>query len=174
MQWADWMSFILGLWLSVAPFVLGHGKVGGAIYTDMMPGAVIATFALLRALGREMEGMADLSWVVAGGGFWVLLAPLIVGYSETRAAVANDVSVGLVVSILGTWRAVSCTQGERVHVEGIQERSVSRAAEVRGATPFDLATRSHGGAVSLLSRGSTASLRREKGKGHASERHHDN
>ena len=144
MKWASWTSSVLGLWLTVAPFALGYVNVGTAIYTDVMPGAVIATFALLRALGPDMEGMADLSWVVAGGGLWVLLAPFLVGYSETRAAVANNGSVGLVVSILGTWRAVSCTQGGRVHVEGIRKRSVSRAAEVGGASPFDQPTRSNG------------------------------
>ena len=80
MKWASWTSSVLGLWLTVAPFALGYVNVGTAIYTDVMPGAVIATFALLRALGPDMEGMADLSWVVAGGGLWVLLAPFLVGY----------------------------------------------------------------------------------------------
>jgi SPW repeat-containing protein len=80
----SWTSVGLGVWLSLAPFALAYGKVGSAIYSDVILGIVIATSALGRALGPDVEGMADLSWIVAAGGLWVLIAALVSRSARTR------------------------------------------------------------------------------------------
>jgi SPW repeat-containing protein len=76
---------------------------------------VIASLALWRALGAETASMARLSWVVAAGGFWAMLAPFELGYATMHAPVDNDLIVGLAVVLLGIWRAVSRPKGRSHH-----------------------------------------------------------
>jgi len=107
MKWADWTSFVLGFWLIVAPFALAYAGVTTAVYKDVVLGILIAALALWRAVGAETPGMASVSWLVAAGGLWVLIAPFVLGYMAATVAVYNDVIVGLAVAILGAWRGLS-------------------------------------------------------------------
>ncbi|MFQ5830087.1 MAG: SPW repeat protein [Candidatus Methylomirabilia bacterium] len=116
MKWASWTNVVLGLWLIVAPFALAYSGVTTAVYEDVILGIVIAALALWQAVGAQTPLMASASWIVATGGLWVLVAPFLLGYSNTTAAVYNDVIVGLVVLILGLWRALSRGQGEMPHM----------------------------------------------------------
>lgn len=115
MKWASWTNFVLGFWLIIAPFSLAYAGVAAALYEDIILGIGIAALALWRALGKEMPAMAGVSWSVAGGGFWVLIAPFALGYAGTTAAVYNDVIVGLAVLVLGLWRAMSRGDSEMPH-----------------------------------------------------------
>ncbi|MFQ5945573.1 MAG: SPW repeat protein [Anaerolineae bacterium] len=112
MKWASWTNFVLGLWLIAAPFMLVYPRGTTAVYEDVILGTLIAVFALWRAMGAETPSMANVSWLVAAGGFWVLIAPFLLGYADTTVAVYNDVIVGVVVLILGAWRALSRGHGE--------------------------------------------------------------
>lgn len=116
MKWASWTNLVLGLWLIIAPFSLAYAAVTAAVYEDVILGIVVASLALWRALARETPEMAYVSWTVAVGGLWVLIAPFALGYNATTAAAYNDVIVGLAVLILATWRAVSRPQGEMPHM----------------------------------------------------------
>ena len=107
MKWASWVNFGLGLWLFFAPIIFGYTSVKAALCEDVVLGGLIAGLALWRALGPGTPGMAYGRWGVAIAGFWAMLAPFELGYGTTRAPVNNDVIVGLVVLILGIWRAVS-------------------------------------------------------------------
>ncbi len=115
MKWASWTNLVLGLWLISAPFVLGYAGVAGAMYEDVILGIVIGLLALWRAVGAETAAMAGVSWVVAVGGLWVLLAPFVLGYTGTTAAVYNDVIVGLAVLVFAAARALSHGGGEMPH-----------------------------------------------------------
>jgi hypothetical protein len=115
MRWASWTNVVLGLWLILAPFAFAYTGVTAALYEDIILGLAIAAFALWRALGEETPAMAGVSWLVAAGGFWVLIAPFVLGYSAVTAAVANDVIVGAAVLLLGAWRALSGGPGEFPH-----------------------------------------------------------
>lgn len=118
MKWASWTNVVLGLWLIAAPFVLGYVGVTTAMYEAIVLGIVIAALALWRATGAETPAMASVSWLVAAGGLWVLVAPFVLGYTATTVAVWNDVIVGLAVLVLGVWRALSHGRGEMPHGPG--------------------------------------------------------
>jgi hypothetical protein len=114
MKWASWTTLVVGLWLIAAPFVLGYRGVTAAVYEDVILGIVIALLALWRATGDDTPAMASVSWLAAAAGFWVVIAPFVLGYTPlapgftaTTAAVYNDVIVGLAVLILSVWRALS-------------------------------------------------------------------
>ncbi|MCL4425773.1 MAG: SPW repeat protein [Firmicutes bacterium] len=43
-MWQHWVNLILGIWLIIAPFVLGYGKSAGA-WNDVLVGIVVAIVA---------------------------------------------------------------------------------------------------------------------------------
>lgn len=117
MKWMSWTNVVLGAWLVAAPFALAYTGVTAAVYEDIILGVVIALLAFWRAVGEETAGMANVSWVVAVAGLWVLVAPFVLGYAAVTAAITNDVIVGLAVALLASWRAVSHGPGEMPHVQ---------------------------------------------------------
>ncbi len=54
-----------------------------------------------------MKTARTLSWLVAIGGLWELVAPFILKYTATSAAMWDAVIVGIVLIILGVWAALS-------------------------------------------------------------------
>jgi hypothetical protein len=107
MKWLSWSNVVLGIWLIVAPFTLRYSAVHGAMVDDVLLGMVIAAFAAWRAMGPETAGMRTVSWLVTVAGLWTMCAPFMLGYSSVPAAMANDVTVGLMVVILGMTRAMA-------------------------------------------------------------------
>jgi SPW repeat len=107
MKWLSWSNVVLGLWLSVAPFALGYSSVHGAEVEDVLMGLLIVVFAMWRAMGAETAGGQGVSWAVTTTGLWVLFAPFTLGYSVVHVAAANDVIVGLLVSIFGAMHATA-------------------------------------------------------------------
>lgn len=112
MKWVSWTNVAFGLWLTAAPFLLGYSGLARAAYEAVLLGIGIASLALWRALGPETREMAGVSWLVAAAGAWVAIAPFALGYQAASAAVANDVTVGIVVLGLAIWRAVAETPSE--------------------------------------------------------------
>jgi hypothetical protein len=47
--WAGWMDVLLGVWLIVAPFVLGYTARPNALWNNVILGAVIAALAVWSA-----------------------------------------------------------------------------------------------------------------------------
>lgn len=50
---ASWINVILGVWLIVAPWVVGFSNVMGATWTSVITGIVVAIIALWAALGEH-------------------------------------------------------------------------------------------------------------------------
>lgn len=44
-QWQDWLSGILGLWLVIAPWVLGFGNLAAAAWISVIVGLLVLAFA---------------------------------------------------------------------------------------------------------------------------------
>ncbi len=111
MKWATWITFILGLWLIVAPFALGYGTVAASSRAeDVIMGILIAAFSLWASLAPTAP--AGVSWLIFIFGIWVLIAPFVLGFSHaSSAAVGNNVIIGIVTLILGLISAV----GSRRH-----------------------------------------------------------
>ncbi len=106
MKWATWITFILGLWLIVAPFALAYGATApGSRAEDVIMGILIAAFSLWASLAPAPP--AGVSWLIFIFGIWVLIAPFVLGFSHaSSAAVGNNVIIGIVTLILGLISAV--------------------------------------------------------------------
>ena len=96
-----WINFLLGLWVIFAGFTMGRG-VPGVMTEEIVLGIIIAALSL--AVVRT--GNTGLSWLVALAGLWTLLAPAVVNYTAVPRARGNDITVGVIVLILGVVNAL--------------------------------------------------------------------
>jgi hypothetical protein len=88
---ARWATFGVGLWLILAPLVLGYANVVSVLH-DVALGLLVAVVAL-----------AALEWPLARFGLllpaaWLLAAPQAMGWASTAAA--NERACGVVMILL--------------------------------------------------------------------------
>jgi hypothetical protein len=112
--WQDWANLAVGVWLFVAPWVLGYDHVRSAAWNSWIFGIVVvavSTSALvLFAVWEE--------WLNVIFGAWLLVAPWIMGFagSDNAAALWNHVLVGLAVGGLALWDALAHGAEDRIVV----------------------------------------------------------
>ena len=46
----DWINVVIGLWLIIAPFILGYTAIGAAMWNDIIVGIVVVVFEVWAAL----------------------------------------------------------------------------------------------------------------------------
>jgi len=98
------LNILAGIWLIIAPFVLGYSNVVQAQWNDIVLGAVIAALAALGALIKST--VIWTSWIIVALGFWLIVAPFILSYPLAISR-WNDIVLGLVVIVIGTWSATA-------------------------------------------------------------------
>lgn len=89
------VNVVLGIWLAVAPWVLGYGH-GDPRWNDIVLGSLVAGAALARATGAYRE--AYLSWFNAAVGIWLIVAALTL--DRTAGATWNDLGIGATVFVV--------------------------------------------------------------------------
>lgn len=98
-RWRECANLVLGVWLVLSPWALGHLDVSFATYNAWAMGAVIAIAALAALIEfHEWE-----EWVSAGLGAWLVVSPWVLGYTATAFAVWNHVLVGFAVAAMACW-----------------------------------------------------------------------
>lgn len=98
---ANYGTLVLGIWLIIAPFVLGYID-SAAITNDIVVGIVLAGVALVRLFSSFRPFW--LNWVNIVLGLWLIVAPFVLGYT-LAASQWNDIVVGIAVVALGAWNA---------------------------------------------------------------------
>ncbi len=96
---ASGLNILAGLWLIVAPFVLGY-VASVPRWNDIILGIVIGVFALIRTFTPLRA--AWLSWANIVLGLWLIVAPFALGYPGTTP-LWNDIILGIVVAGLAIW-----------------------------------------------------------------------
>ncbi|WP_224240597.1 SPW repeat domain-containing protein [Hyalangium gracile] len=89
-MWARWLSFVLGVWLFVAPLVLGYAERAARL-NESLVGLAVAVVALLAA------SRPALRFVNIALGGWLLLAPLLLGYGDSTLPTAHDIILGVLI-----------------------------------------------------------------------------
>ena len=98
---ASGLSIIVGLWLLIAPSVIGFS--GTALATSSyVVGAIIALLAMIRMVS-PLQG-EWMSWTNGALGLWMILAPFLYGY-DTSGMLWSSIIVGLIVAGLAVWSA---------------------------------------------------------------------
>ena len=81
-----------------APFVLGYTEIKAAQWNDIIVGVLVLLVALFRSFSpraRPVWSVADLVL-----GFWLLLAPFVLGYASYGKPLGQDMVMGLTVLLL--------------------------------------------------------------------------
>ena len=100
-----WINLVLGVWLIIAPFVLGYsGSSTVAIANDGILGVLLVACSWW--IGAAMAAQVSVSGFQILCGIWLIIAPFVLRYRELPLATVNDVAVGIVVllvSLIVTW-----------------------------------------------------------------------
>ena len=95
-NWPDWFSLLLGLWMMVAPFVLGFGAYTGAMGAFIGFGVAIALFSTL-ALTRPENWEEGINVIV---GLCLAVSPWLFNFATDRPLTTNALLVGIAVIAL--------------------------------------------------------------------------
>jgi hypothetical protein len=90
------LNLIAGIWLIIAPFVLGYAN-GDPYWNDIVFGAIVAVIALVRLSGAYRADW--LSWLNALIGIWIFVSAF--WLDQTMTAGWNDIILGAIVFVLG-------------------------------------------------------------------------
>jgi hypothetical protein len=103
-SWEGWLAIAGGVWLIIAPFILGYGSNTTAMLNDIIMGVLTLLFTayVLVKASSDPKG-AELSSFLYGPyiliGFWLLAASHLLGYSDLNSAFWNDVISGVLYFI---------------------------------------------------------------------------
>jgi len=103
---ASGLNVIAGIWLIIAPWVLGYTPAD-PLWNDVVFGIIVAGFGLTRMLGAFRDSW--LSWINALIGVWIFIAAFTIDSSSTAAI--NDIVLGAAVFALGIWSASASEAG---------------------------------------------------------------
>lgn len=101
---ASTINVILGIWLIVAPFILGTNSSTAVLWNDIILGIVVVVMAGTRLSNVQITWP---SWVNVIAGLWLIIAPFVLGYSTMANARYEDIIVGIVVALVALWSALS-------------------------------------------------------------------
>lgn len=96
-------NLILGAILFISPWLLEFRAEGYATWNAWITGGIIAIVALMAAIqAYEWE-----EWVNFLAGWWALVSPWLLGFSEVASATWTHVAIGVIVTVLASgelWR----------------------------------------------------------------------
>lgn len=101
---ASGINVLAGIWLIIAPFVLGYGS-NNVYWNDIAFGAVVGILALIRISGAYRASW--LSWINMIVGAWIFVSAF--WLDNIARAAWNDVILGAIVFFLGL---ISATASE--------------------------------------------------------------
>jgi hypothetical protein len=103
-EWTSGVDALVGVWLIVAPWVLGFSDVPSAMWTDISVGTTIMLVALLRILNPDQT--VPLGWVNVVLGACFITAPFVIPYASgvhTNPIYWNDILSGVGVLWFAIW-----------------------------------------------------------------------
>ncbi|MBS1230750.1 MAG: hypothetical protein H6R17_4027 [Proteobacteria bacterium] len=95
---------VAGIWLAVAPWVLGHGESEPLVLFNFVGiGAALVLFSG-GALTKPETWEEVIDFLI---GLWAIASPWVLGFSGMRDLTTNAVVVGLLVAVLSAWTAMA-------------------------------------------------------------------
>lgn len=105
----------IGVWLLVAPFVLGYENApDAAVVNDIVVGALVV-------LASVITLFSPLRWAAFALpvlGIWLIVAPIVLDYGAQTDARANDVVFGILLLIFGIVEVMTSRADPEVAREG--------------------------------------------------------
>jgi hypothetical protein len=111
---ASGINILLGIWVIVSPWVFGYRAVGpAAIWNGVIVGALIAILAACRYLSPRAR--TGLSWVNMSLALWILICPVVYGYTANLGGVLDNVILGVAIASLAVWSEAASTAQQNQH-----------------------------------------------------------
>ena len=101
----SWWVAVFGAWEFLAPFILGYTAIQAAMWDAIIVGIAIAILGIWAAVSNAEDTIKTLNWINAVLGLWLVIAPFLLRYTATASALWNDIIIGIVVIVLGSWAA---------------------------------------------------------------------
>jgi hypothetical protein len=111
---ASGLNVLAGIWLIIAPFVLGYSG-GDPYWNDIVFGAITGLVALARVAGAYRASW--LSWVNALIGVWIFVSAS--WLDATNAAKTNDIILGAIAFVLAIASATASDEGVAAERRGL-------------------------------------------------------
>ena len=86
--------------------MLGYTAATGAFWNSIIAGAAIVLFASSRETAEGYKH-ATPSWISAAIGAWLLVSPMVLGFSAISVAFWNHIILGIAVIAFALWGALS-------------------------------------------------------------------
>lgn len=101
-----WTIIILSILLGIAPFVLGFGSIGTALWNSLILGVAL----LVAGIAKWYKAAFVLS-------LWVFLAPFILGFSSIPGALWTSLVIGAIIAVWTgiKWFGSKSTQSAVAH-----------------------------------------------------------
>lgn len=96
-RWQGWVSFALGLWLAMSPWICGYAD------DERLATGNAAFIGIALALGSHFEVALDAEfaeWLNLAAGTWLAAAPFILGFATAVVPAINSIAVGTLVMAL--------------------------------------------------------------------------
>ena len=77
-QFASGFNVLAGIWLIIAPWVLGYAVLQGAVWNDVIIGIAVFVLACVRVFAAAR--FASISWINFVLGAWLIIAPFVISY----------------------------------------------------------------------------------------------
>jgi hypothetical protein len=111
---ASGLNVLAGIWLIIAPFVLGYSG-GDPYWNDIVFGATGGLIALARVAGAYRASW--LSWLNALIGVWIFVSAF--WLDATGTAKTNDIILGAIVFVLAIASATASDEGVAAEGRGL-------------------------------------------------------
>jgi hypothetical protein len=95
-QWQDWLNLLLGLWMVVSTWIIGHDSGSAAIVNYYVVGLAVAAFAIAALTAFRIWE----EWVNLVLGASLLVSPWLFGFSAS--------AIGLNALVIAIFIIVSC------------------------------------------------------------------
>jgi hypothetical protein len=102
---ASGINILLGIWLIIAPFVLGYSNIERATWNAIIVGVLVLAMAAVRI--SDPARRPGLSWANMVLGIWLILSPFIMDYSRFAEPLWNDIICGVVIAGMAAWSAAA-------------------------------------------------------------------
>ena len=109
-QWQDWMSLLLGVWMLMSPWVVGHDAGGAAKLNYYVVGLAVTVFAIAALAAFRMWE----EWVNLVLGTWLLVSPWLLGFSASSTSVLNTVLIAIFIIVCAGSALTKGTGGKPV------------------------------------------------------------
>ena len=108
-RFQDWINLVLAVFLFISPWLFSFAAEARPSWNAWACGVIIAALAISAlAWFAEWE-----EWINVALGVWLVIAPSVLWFRATAAAMWTHVILGVVIAAFAAWSGWSAHQGGR-------------------------------------------------------------